>query len=59
MPSASRFIGDKAADGSGDNGEDGQSNDGVEITAKVNKVMREMKVVVAWRKGRAANLGIL
>ena len=41
MPTASRFIGDKAMDGGGDNGKDGQPNDGIETAAKVNKVIRE------------------
>ena len=42
MPKASRFVGDKAKDGGGDNGEDDQPDDGVETAAKVNKVIREM-----------------
>ena len=41
MPKASRFIGDKAKDGGGDNGKDGQPINGVETAAKVNKVIRE------------------
>ena len=41
MPKASRFIRDKAEDGIGDNGEDGQPNDGIDTAAKVNKVIRE------------------
>ena len=41
MPKASRFIGDEAKDGGGDNSEDGQPDDGVETAAKVNKVIRE------------------
>ena len=41
MPTVSRFIGDKAKDGSGDNCEDVQPNDGVETAAKVNKVIRK------------------
>ena len=57
MPKASRFIRDKAEDGIGDNGEDGQPNDGIDTAAKVNKVIRETNGGGCPEKGKGHGSG--